>query len=44
VIADLNLSALAAPLTALSNVSFCDALDAVRQADIVTLLVARSRF
>lgn len=45
-IADLNLSALAAPLTALSNVSFCDALDAdaVRRADIVALLVARSRF
>ena len=44
VIADPNLSAIMEPLTALPNVSFCDALDAVRQADIVPLLVAHSRF
>lgn len=43
-IADPNLSAVTEPLTALPNFSFYDALDAVRQADIVPLLVAHSRF
>jgi UDP-N-acetyl-D-mannosaminuronate dehydrogenase len=41
VIADPNLSAFADPLMALPNVSFCDALEAVRQVDIVALLVFR---
>jgi UDP-N-acetyl-D-mannosaminuronic acid dehydrogenase len=43
-IADPNLSALPTELAALSNVSFCDTLEAVRHADIVALLVAHSRF
>jgi UDP-N-acetyl-D-mannosaminuronic acid dehydrogenase len=43
-IADPNLSALPEELTALSNISFCDTLEAVRHADIVALLVAHSRF
>ena len=43
-IADPNLTALPAELAALSNVSLCDTLEAVRQADIVALLVAHSRF
>ena len=43
-IAEPNLSALPEELGALSNVSFCDTLEAVRRADIVALLVAHSRF
>ncbi len=43
-IADPNLTALPNELAALSNVSLCDTLEAVRQADIVALLVAHSRF
>ena len=43
-IADPNLSTLPEELAALSNVSFCDTLEAVRHADIVALLVAHSRF
>src|SRR5207302_8708039 len=43
-IADPNLSSLPTELAALSNVSFCDTLEAVRHADIVALLVAHSRF
>ncbi len=43
-IADPNLTALPAELAALSNVSLCDTLEAVRRADIVALLVAHSRF
>ena len=43
-IADPNLTALPAELAALSNVSLCDTLEAVRHADIVALLVAHSRF
>jgi UDP-N-acetyl-D-mannosaminuronic acid dehydrogenase len=43
-IADPNLSALPEGLGALSNVSFCDTLEAVRRADIVALLVAHSQF
>src|SRR5262249_24459135 len=43
-IADPNLRALPEELTALSNISFCDTLEAVRHADIVALLVAHSRF
>jgi len=43
-IADPNLSVLPEELAALSNVSFCDTLEAVRRADIVALLVAHSQF
>jgi hypothetical protein len=43
-LADPNLSALPEQLAALSNVPFCDTLEAVRRADIVAVLVARSRF
>ena len=43
-IADPNLSTLPEGLAALSNVSFCDTLEAVRHADIVALLVAHSQF
>ncbi len=43
-IADPNLTALPDELAALSNVSLCDTLEAVRRADIVALLVAHSRF
>ena len=43
-IADPNLSGLPEELAALPNVSFCDTLEAVRDADIVALLVAHSRF
>ena len=43
-IADPNLTALPGELAALSNVSLCDTLEAVRHADIVALLVAHSRF
>jgi UDP-N-acetyl-D-mannosaminuronic acid dehydrogenase len=43
-IADPNLTALPDGLAALSNVSLCDTLEAVRHADIVALLVAHSRF
>jgi len=43
-IADPNLSTLPEELAALSNVAFCDTLEAVRNADIVALLVAHSRF
>ena len=43
-IADPNLPMLPKELAALPNVSFCDTLEAVRNADIVALLVAHSRF
>jgi len=43
-IADPNLTALPDGFAALSNVSLCDTLEAVRHADIVALLVAHSRF
>src|ERR1700756_496525 len=43
-IAEPHLSALPEELPSLSNVSFCDTLEAVRHADIVALLVAHSRF
>jgi UDP-N-acetyl-D-mannosaminuronic acid dehydrogenase len=43
-LADPNLSALPEQLAALSSVPFCDTLEAVRRADIVAVLVARSRF
>jgi len=43
-VADPNLSALPKELVPLSNVCFCDTLEAVRQADIVAILVAHSPF
>jgi UDP-N-acetyl-D-mannosaminuronic acid dehydrogenase len=43
-LADPNLSGLPAELASLPNVSFCETLDAVRQADIVAILVAHSPF
>jgi UDP-N-acetyl-D-mannosaminuronic acid dehydrogenase len=43
-VADPNLGVLPEELAALSNISFCDTLEAVRHADIVALLVAHSRF
>jgi UDP-N-acetyl-D-mannosaminuronic acid dehydrogenase len=43
-VADPNLNALPGELAALSNVSFCETIEAVRQADIVAVLVAHSPF
>jgi len=43
-IAEPNLSALPEELAALSNVAFCDTVEALRHADIVAVLVAHSRF
>src|SRR5438876_1678020 len=43
-VADPNLSGLPKELAPLPNVSFCETMEAVRQADIVALLVAHSRF
>jgi UDP-N-acetyl-D-mannosaminuronic acid dehydrogenase len=43
-VADPNLTGLPEELAPLSNVSFCETLEAVRQADIVALLVAHSPF
>src|SRR5262249_5856418 len=43
-VADPNLDALPDELAALSNISFCDSLEAIHRADIVVLLVAHSRF
>ena len=43
-VADPNLTALPKELAPLSNVSFCDTMEAVRQADIVAILVAHSPF
>lgn len=43
-VADPNLDQLPAGLAGLPNVSWCDTLDAVRQADIVAILVAHSPF
>lgn len=43
-VADPNLSALPQELAALSNVFFCETLEAVRQADIVAVLVAHTPF
>jgi UDP-N-acetyl-D-mannosaminuronic acid dehydrogenase len=44
IVADPNLSGLPDELAALSNISFCETLEAVRQADIVAVLVAHSLF
>ncbi|MFZ3236125.1 MAG: hypothetical protein WA184_12250, partial [Stellaceae bacterium] len=43
-VADPNLRELPAGLAELPNVSLCDTVDAVRQADIVAILVAHSPF
>jgi UDP-N-acetyl-D-mannosaminuronic acid dehydrogenase len=43
-VADPNLRALPSVLCALPNVAFCDTLKAVREADIVAILVAHSPF
>jgi UDP-N-acetyl-D-mannosaminuronic acid dehydrogenase len=43
-VADPNLTALPKELAPLSNISFCDTMEAVRQADIVAILVAHSPF
>jgi UDP-N-acetyl-D-mannosaminuronic acid dehydrogenase len=43
-LADPNLNGLPKELAPLPNVSFCETLDAVRQADIVAVLVAHSPF
>jgi UDP-N-acetyl-D-mannosaminuronic acid dehydrogenase len=43
-VADPNLTGLPEELATLPNVSFCETLEAVRQADIVALLVAHSPF
>ena len=43
-VADPNLTGLPEELAPLPNVSFCETLEAVRQADIVALLVAHSLF
>ena len=43
-VAEPNLSALPQALATLSNVAFCDTLEALRRADIVAVLVAHSRF
>ena len=43
-VADPNLTALPEELAALSNISFCETMEAVRQADIVAVLVAHSPF
>jgi UDP-N-acetyl-D-mannosaminuronic acid dehydrogenase len=43
-VADPNLRGLPAPLSEMPNVSFCDTLQAVREADIVAILVAHSPF
>ena len=42
--ADPNLTGLPEELALLPNVSFCETLEAVREADIVALLVAHSLF
>ena len=44
VVADPNLRALPRELAGLSNVTLCDTIEAVRQADIVAVLVAHSLF
>ncbi len=43
-VADPNLSGLPGELALLPNVSFCETLESVRQADIVAILVAHSPF
>jgi UDP-N-acetyl-D-mannosaminuronic acid dehydrogenase len=43
-VADPNLTALPRELASLSNVSFCETMEAVRQADIVAVLVAHTPF
>ncbi len=43
-VADPNLRALPAELAELTNIALCDTLEAVRQADIVAVLVAHSPF
>jgi UDP-N-acetyl-D-mannosaminuronic acid dehydrogenase len=43
-VADPNLTVLPEELASLPNVSFCQIMEAVRQADIVALLVAHSLF
>jgi UDP-N-acetyl-D-mannosaminuronic acid dehydrogenase len=43
-VADPNLTALPPELAALPNVSFCETMDAVRQADIIAVLVAHTPF
>ena len=43
-VADPNLTALPQELATLSNVSFCETMEAVRQADIVAVLVAHTPF
>jgi len=43
-VADPNLTGLPEELAAMPNISFCETLEAVRQADIVALLVAHSPF
>jgi UDP-N-acetyl-D-mannosaminuronic acid dehydrogenase len=43
-VADPNLTALPKELAPLSNISFCETMEAVRQADIVAILVAHSPF
>jgi UDP-N-acetyl-D-mannosaminuronic acid dehydrogenase len=43
-VADPNLTGLPDELAPLPNLSFCETLEAVRQADIVALLVAHSPF
>ena len=43
-VADPNLRTLPAELAKYSNIEFCDTREAVRQADIVAVLVAHSRF
>lgn len=43
-VADPNLTGLPPELAALPNVSFCDMMEAVRQADIIAVLVAHSPF
>jgi UDP-N-acetyl-D-mannosaminuronic acid dehydrogenase len=43
-VADPNLTALPKNLPTLSNVSFCETMEAVRQADIVAVLVAHTPF
>jgi UDP-N-acetyl-D-mannosaminuronic acid dehydrogenase len=43
-VADPNLTGLPTELAELSNVSFCETMEAVRQADIVAVLVAHSPF
>ncbi len=43
-LADPNLKSLPAPLSEMPNVVFCDTLEAVREADIVAILVAHSPF